>query len=78
MTPQTLVKTGEPSTAIDRSDWSAHYNCEHVPNAETIAAFEETEEIIRRIRAGEYVRTYANHAELVAEILLEMQNEDEA
>ena len=34
-------------------DWSAHYNCAHVPNAETIAAMEETEEIIRQIKAGE-------------------------
>ena len=34
-------------------DWSVHDNCEHIPNAETIAAMEETEEIIKRIKAGD-------------------------
>jgi len=33
-------------------DWSAHNNCDHIPNAETIEAMEETEEIIRQIKAG--------------------------
>ena len=34
-------------------DCSAHDNCAHIPNEETIAAMEETEKIIRQIRAGE-------------------------
>jgi len=35
-------------------DWSAYENCEHIPNDGTIATIEETEEIIKRIRAGDY------------------------
>ena len=48
----------------------------HTPNAETIAAFEETEEIIKRIEAGEKVRTYSSFAELLAEIDAEIETED--
>jgi len=33
----------------NKLDWSAHENCEHIPNAETIASFEETEEMLRKI-----------------------------
>ena len=57
-------------------DWSAHDNCAHIPNAETIAAMEETEEIIRQIRAGEYAGlTYSSFAELLAELDAELHEE---
>ena len=37
----------------DMLDWSAHDNCAHIPNAETIAVMEEMEEMVRKIRAGD-------------------------
>ena len=77
MNPITLGNAKEVNAVVDWTDWSAHENCEHIPNADTIAAFEETAELVKKIRSGEYVRTYDSHAELVSEIMLEMQREDE-
>ena len=59
-------------------DWSAHDNCTHIPNAETIAAMEETEEIIRQIKAG--TRKPMTLEEFFAEKRrwLEEDDEDEA
>jgi len=57
-------------------DWSAHENCKHIPNAETIAAIEETEEIIRNMRAGtDTSPTYSCFAEILAEIDAELEAE---
>ncbi|MCL2016943.1 MAG: hypothetical protein FWG68_11925 [Defluviitaleaceae bacterium] len=59
-------------------DWSAHNNCQHIPNAETIAAMEETEEILRKIRAGEYSGpSYDSFEEMLAEIDAEIAAEEE-
>ena len=52
MAQAALAKTKEASNSADRQDWSAHDNCDHIPNAETIAAFEETEDILRKIKEG--------------------------
>ena len=61
---------------IDWTDWSAHDNCAHIPNAETIAAIEETEEIIRKIKAGtDTSPSYTCFAELLAEIDAELEEE---
>lgn len=60
-------------------DWSIHDNCDHIPNAETIAAMEETEEIIRKIKTGEHSgSTYNSFAEILAEIDAEIEAEDNA
>ncbi|MCL1995782.1 MAG: hypothetical protein FWG63_06215 [Defluviitaleaceae bacterium] len=55
--------------------WHAHNTCEHIPNAETLAAFAETEEIINKIRTGEYVPTYSSFEEMVIEIYSELEAE---
>ena len=59
-------------------DWSAHDNCDHIPNAETIAAMEETEEMIRKIKAGEHVPRYNSFAEILAEVEAEIEAENNA
>ena len=56
--------------------WHAHNTSEHIPNAETLEAFAETEEIIRKIRAGEYVKTYSSFQEILDEIDEEIANGD--
>ena len=56
--------------------WHAHNTSEHIPNAETLEAFAETEEIIRKIRAGEYVKTYSSFQEILDEIDDEIANGD--
>ena len=56
--------------------WHAHNTCDHIPNAETLAAFAETEEIIRKIKAGEYVPRYNSYEEMVAEIYAEIEAEE--
>lgn len=56
--------------------WHAHNTCEHIPNKETLEAFAETEEIIKKIRAGEYVKTYSNFKEILAEIDEEIAAEE--
>ena len=67
------------AVAIDWTDWSVHDNCAHIPNAETIAALEETEEIIRKIKTGEYAEpSYTCFAELLAEIDTEIETEASA
>ncbi|MCL1987140.1 MAG: hypothetical protein FWG64_04120 [Firmicutes bacterium] len=58
-------------------DWSAHNNCQHIPNAETIAAMEETEEILRKIRAGEHTPRYDSFEEMLAEVDAEIAAEEE-
>ena len=54
----------------------AHNTCEHIPNKETLEAFAETEEIIRKIKAGEYVKRYKNHREIMAEVYTELETEE--
>ena len=55
--------------------WHAHNASEHIPNAETLEAFAETEEIIRKIKAGEYVKTYSSAKEMLDELLAEIDEE---
>ncbi|MDR2168311.1 MAG: hypothetical protein LBE35_10775, partial [Clostridiales bacterium] len=45
-------------------------------NAETQAAFAETEEMIRKIKAGEYVPRYSSFKDILAEIDAEIAAED--
>ena len=75
MSPVVLKKAKKTNQTVDWSDWSAHDNCAHVPNADTIAALEETEEIILSIKAG-IRRPYKNFAEIVAEIKAELETEE--
>ena len=72
MNPVALEKAKEVNSVVDWTDWSAHDNCEHIPNAETIAAFEEAEQIIRDIKAG--VRKPFNS---VAELMADLMSDDE-
>ena len=76
MTQAALAKTKEASNSADRQDWSAHDNCEHIPNAETIAAFEETEEIVKRIRSGDYSGCMT-YEEFLADLYSDDDDEDE-
>ena len=74
-----LRQSKQASNAAGWQDWSAHENCDHIPNAETIAAFEETEEIIRRVKSGEYSGpSYKRFADLLAEIDEEIEAEARA
>ena len=54
-----------------------HNTCEHIPNKETLEAFAETEEIIRKIRAGEYVKTFATVEELMADLMSDDEDEED-
>ena len=74
MNPVTLENAKEANAVVDWTNWSAHENCEHIPNAETIAAFEEAEQIIRDIKAG-VRKPYNNFAEILAEIETEIEAE---
>ena len=47
----TETTNSEPET--DNLDWTEHNNCAHIPNAETIAAIEETEQLINALKNGE-------------------------
>ena len=55
--------------------WHVHNTCEHIPNEETLEAFAETEEIVRKLRAGEYVKTYSSAREMLDEMLAEIDEE---
>ena len=58
-------------------DWSAHDNCDHVPNAESIATMQECEEIIRQIEAGERTPKFNSVAELMADLMAEDDEDNE-
>ena len=71
--PDTAIRV--PNMDIDWTDWTAHDNCEHIPNAETIAAMIETDEMFRQFESGERVPRYNNFAEILAEIEAEIEAE---
>ena len=50
-------------------DWSAHDNCDHVPNAETIAAIRESNEHLRQLEAGEIQSRFSNAADFLVSLL---------
>jgi len=52
-------------------DWAAHNNCAHIPNTETIAAFEEAERILK----DPHAKTFHSIAELMADLLSEDDDE---
>ena len=44
------TETTDSEPVTDSLDWTAHNNCAHIPNAETIAAMEEADEIIKKAK----------------------------
>ncbi|MCL2357008.1 MAG: hypothetical protein FWC70_07610 [Defluviitaleaceae bacterium] len=68
-----------PERNIDENSYVCDYGYVHgVPNAETIAAIEETEEMIKKIETGEHVPRYSSFAELLAEVDAEIEAENNA
>ena len=76
MNPQTLAKTLEPTTTADLPDWAAHGDRPHIPNAETIAAIERSQEYFRKLENGEIQPRFANVADFFAS-LLDFDSEEE-
>ena len=52
-------------------DWTAHNSCDHIPNAETIAAMNEGEEHLRLLKAGDARPRFNNLAEFFVSLLSE-------
>jgi hypothetical protein len=58
-----------------QTDWTAHDNCEHIPNAVTLAAMREADEHIRQLEAGEIQSRFNNLAEFFVSLFSEEDEE---
>ena len=66
-----------PKRRLDEHSYVCEFGYVHGAfNEETLQAFEETEEIIRQIEAGEKVPRYSSFSELLAEIDDEIEEEN--
>ena len=76
MNPQAIATTPEPTAAVDLPDWAAHGDRPHIPNAETLAAIERSQEYFRKLESGEIQPRFANVADFFAS-LLDFDSEDD-
>ena len=56
--------------------WHAHNTCAHIPNARLQAALDESDEIIRQIKAGERV-PFDSVEEFLADLYSEDADDDD-
>ena len=73
--PDTAIRV--PNMDVDWTDWTAHDNCEHIPNAEAVAAMIETDEMFKQFESGESAPRYNSYREMMDKLLSEIALEDE-